>query len=98
MTRSELEAAVAAAIDTESVAGVRWWPGREMAPIAVRRWSSFARRHAPKRVTDEARIADLAEGLQAHFEPGTARTHRTEWRHLASKLATLLGKANPTID
>jgi hypothetical protein len=62
-----------------------------MAPIAVRRWSSFARRHSKsKHPTVEDRVLDLAKGLQAHFEPDTPYTPLSEWLHLAGILATLL--------
>ena len=90
MTRSEVEHAAAAAIDAESKVGIRWWPGAEMAPIAVRRWSSFSRRHKTKRPTVEDRTLDLAKGLQAHFEPDPQGTPFSEWLHLARILAQVL--------
>jgi hypothetical protein len=71
MTRSEVEDALAAAIDAESATGIPWgWPSSEMASIAFRRWSSFARRHkTAKRPTLEDRVIDLEKGLQSHYEP-----------------------------
>jgi hypothetical protein len=87
MTRSELESAVAAAIDAQSEVGLRWWSGSEMAPIAIRRWSSFARRVRRKNSKAEDRALDLAKGLQAHFEPAKLRTPLSEWLHLATILA-----------
>jgi len=91
MARSDVERALAAAIDAESQVGIRWWPGAEMAPVAFRRWSSFARRHPKaKRPTAEDRVLDLAKGLQAHFEPDTPYTPLSEWLHLAGILARVL--------
>jgi len=87
MTRQDLENALASRIDEESQVGIRWWPGKEMAPIAYRRWSSFSRRHPQHRTTFNDRIRDLAKGLQAHFEPDVPYTPDAEWVHLA----TLLG-------
>jgi hypothetical protein len=93
MTRSEIETALAAAIDAESSVGIRWWPGREMAPFAFRRWSSFARRHKKTRqATAEDRVLDLAKGLQTHFEPDIPYTPLSEWLHLARRLADVFGK------
>jgi hypothetical protein len=63
-----------------------------MAPIAFRRWSSFARRHKTKRPTLEDRVLDLAKGLQAHFEPDTPYTPLSEWQHLARILADVFAK------
>jgi hypothetical protein len=94
MTRSEIETALAAAIDAESAVGIRWWPGREMAPLAFRRWSSFARRHKKTRqATAEDRVLDLAKGLQSHFEPDTPFTPLSEWLHLARRLADVFSKS-----
>jgi hypothetical protein len=68
MARDDVECALATAIDAESRVGLRWWPGAVMAPVAFRRWSSFARRHPKaKRPTTDERVLDLAKGLQAHF-------------------------------
>ena len=87
MTRSELEQALAAAIDGESAVGLPWWPGAEMAPIAFRRWSSFARRNKIRQPTAEDRVRDLAKGLQAHFDPENLDCPPGEWLHLARILA-----------
>jgi hypothetical protein len=87
MLRDELEKILAALIDAESAIGIRWWPGEDMAGIAVRRWQSFARRHNTKSPTEEDLVQDLATGLQAHFEPDIPYTPRSEWLHLARKLA-----------
>jgi hypothetical protein len=87
MTRSEVETVLAAAIDAESSVGFSWWPGKEMAPIAFRRWSSFKRRHKSKRTTAEDRAVDLAKGLRAHFEPTVLYTPMSDWLSLARKLA-----------
>ena len=88
--RSEVETLLADSIDAESKVGIRWWPGCEMAPIARRRWFSFARRHKTKQPTREDRVLDLAKGLQAHFEPDVPYTHWSEWLHLANVLAAVL--------
>jgi hypothetical protein len=92
MGRNEVETALAAAIDAESIVGIRWWPGSEMAPIAFRRWSSFLRRNGAKHPTLELRILDLAKGLQAQFEPGGLYTPLSEWLHLARVLADVFGR------
>jgi hypothetical protein len=86
MTRAEIEAGLAEAIDAESATGFRWWPGNEMAPIAYRRLVSFARRNAAKHPTDEQRAVDLVKGLQAHFEPEIPYTSPGDWLHLARML------------
>jgi len=87
MTRVDVENALAAIIDAESQVGIRWWPGAEMATIAFRRWSSFARRHTKaKHLTEDDQVLDLPKGLQAHFEPGTPYTTCREWLHLADIL------------
>jgi hypothetical protein len=83
MTRPEIEKALAAAIDTASQAGAPWWPGSEMAPIAFRRLTSFARRKKLKKPKLDDRALDLAKGLQAHFEPDIPYTHPSEFLHLA---------------
>jgi hypothetical protein len=92
--RSEAETALAATIDAESANGIRWWPGGEMAPIAFRRWSSFARRHKTKRPTVEDRTLDLAKGLRAYFEPDIPYTPVSEWIYLARVLAAEFGRLN----
>src|SRR4051812_32423644 len=91
MERDDLEALVAAVIDAESAAGIRWGPGAEMATVAVRRWSSFQRRHKTKRPKDEDWVHDLAKGLAAHFEPETPFTPPSEWLHLAGRIAAVFG-------
>lgn len=96
MRRDEIERALAAAIDAESQAGLRWWPGAEMASIAFRRWVTLVRRHPSARTSKaEDQVLDLAKGLQAHFEPGAPYTHKSEWRHLAEILARVLVSENP---
>jgi hypothetical protein len=92
MTRPEMEAALAAAIDAESAVGIRWWPGREMAPVAFRRWSTFSRRNKAKHPTTEDRVLDLGKGLQAHYEPDVPYTPLSEWLHLARVLAAVFEK------
>jgi hypothetical protein len=94
MMRFDAQSELAAAIEAESKVGLRWWPGIEMAPIAVRRWFSFERRHKTKRTTIEDRVLDLAKGLQAHFEPDTPYTPLSEWLHLARMLGQVF--ANTT--
>lgn len=62
-----------------------------MAPVVIRRWSSFARRHPKaKHATTEARVLDLAKGLQTHFEPAMPNTPLSEWLHHAGILARVL--------
>lgn len=91
MARVDVERELAAVIDAESQAGIRWWSGAEMAPVAFRRWTSFARRHPKaKRPTLDDRVLDLAKGLQTHFEPDTPYTPLNEWLHLAGILARVL--------
>src|ERR1700687_5046351 len=86
MTRSDVEKALAATIDTTDWES-RWWPGAEMAPVAYRRWFSFSRRHKSKRPTMEDRVLDLSKGMQAHFEPDIPFTSVSAWLHLAKTLA-----------
>jgi hypothetical protein len=94
MARVDVERALAVAIDAESQVGIRWWPSAEMAPVAFRRWYSFARRHKAKRRTVEDRVLDLAKGLQAHFEPDIPYTPLSEWLHLARILAQVLASGS----
>ena len=95
MARDDVERVLAAAIDAESQVGIRWWPGAVMAPVAFRRWSSFAHRHPKvKRPTAEDRVLDLAKGLQAHFESNTPYTPLSEWLHLAGILKRVLGSVS----
>ncbi|RIK82784.1 MAG: hypothetical protein DCC68_05300 [Planctomycetota bacterium] len=77
-------------IDAYSKAGIGLWNGAEIAPIAVRRWSSFDRRHKTKHPTTADRVSDLAKGLQAHYEPDMPYTHMTEWMNLAELIAKFL--------
>ncbi len=90
MTRTELEASLALVIDTESTTGIRWWLGKEMAPIAVRRWFSFSRRYKAKQPTYDAQVNDVAKGLQSYFEPNVSYTPFSEWVHLSCKLPEIL--------
>jgi hypothetical protein len=93
MARSDVESALAAAIDAESQLGIRWWPGSDMAPIAVRPWPSFARRRPKvKHPTVEDQVLDLAKGLQAYFEPDTPYTPLSEWLHRAGVLARVFAR------
>ena len=90
MTRTDVESRLAAAIDAESKVGLCWWPGIEMAPIVVRRWTSFNRRNKSKHPSVEDRVLDLAKGLRAHFEPDIPYTPLSEWLHLARILAKVI--------
>src|SRR5947209_3658528 len=89
MTRAEIEVMLADVVDDPGNGGF-WWPGTEMASIAYRRWTSFARRSRSKRPTEEEWVLDLAKGLQAHFEPNRLYTPMTDWLHLARALAGVL--------
>lgn len=93
MMRSDLESALASAIDSDPEIG---WAGIEMAPIAFRRWSSFKHRHKAKSPTIENRVIDLAKGLQAHFEPKIPYTPFSEWIDLARTLAKVLAHDDGT--
>jgi hypothetical protein len=79
-----------------NAAGDNWGSlGEEIARTAIRRWSSYDRRHKKaKRVTDDARVLDLVKGLQAHFEPDIPYTHPTDWRALAEALAEALRQSH----
>ena len=81
-----------AAVEALREAGDSWWPGEQLAPVALRRWRSFSRRNKAKQPTDEMRVIDLAKGLQAHYEPDFPYTHPTDWRHLATALAGVLSR------
>ena len=94
MTRSEVESALAAAIAADSALGIAWWPGCEMAPIAFRRWSSFARRHQQKQPTFEDRVHDLEKGLRSHYEPDIPYSPPGGWLRLARLLAPILAGQN----
>lgn len=90
---AELIAALVAAVDgiTAGGDGLRWWPGVDVAPIAYRRWRSFARRNKSKTPTHEQRVLDLVKGLQSHFESDKPYTHVSDWLSLAEPLADVLG-------
>jgi hypothetical protein len=92
MSRQALIPNLVAVVERLNAAGASWgWPGVDIARIAVRRWDSYSRRHNKvKHVTDDARVADLAKGLQAHFEPDIPYTHPSDWRALATALAEAL--------
>jgi hypothetical protein len=93
MTRSKIEAALAAAIDADSATGIPWWPSSEMASIAFRRWSSFARRHKKtKRPTFDDRVVDLEKGLRSHYEPEIPYSPPGEWLRLSRLLAATLAE------
>lgn len=98
MTRAEVEQALATAIDAESMRGIRWWPGKEMAPIAYRRWVSVSRRCKGRHLTVEERLLDLAKGLQARFEPDGLFTPLSEWLHLARLLAAVFVRCEKASD
>lgn len=87
---SEIIAALAAAVDHISASGDEWWPGEQVAPIAYRRWHSFARRNKSHTPTHEQRVNDLIKGLQSHFQPDIPYTDVNDWRSLAEPLARLL--------
>jgi len=93
MTRSDVEKALAATIDTTDWE-FRLWPGVDMAPIAYRRWVSFSRRHKTKRPMMEDRVLDLSKGMQAHFEPDIPNTSMSAWLNLARVLAEILAKSD----
>jgi hypothetical protein len=81
-------ASLAAIVERLNATGDSWWPGAEIAGVAIRRWDSYPRRHPKaKRVTHDDRVLDLAKGLQEHFEPDTPCTHPSDWRALALALA-----------
>jgi hypothetical protein len=65
--------------------------------VALRRWSTFTRRHpAPAPDTLSARAEDLARGLLARCGPRTgsgAPIEITDCRHLARRLAHVLSTA-----
>lgn len=92
MSRESIESALAAEVERLR-AEFPWWPGFEIAPVAYRRWGTFARRNKAKRPTRDDRIHDLVKGLQAAFEPDIPYTHYNDWRALAERLATVLETA-----
>ena len=97
MTRSQIQNALAVAIDTTDWE-FRWWPGVDMAPIAYRRWFSFSRRYKGKHPKMEERVLDLSKGMRAHFEPDIPYTSESAWLHLAQVLAHILMKAETEAD
>ncbi len=90
MTQAEIETEVARIVDVESEVGIRWWPGEKMAPIALRRWRSYARRQRGRSANLDDRIVDLAKGLQSHFGPDAPSTPFSEFLHLSRLLAVVL--------
>jgi hypothetical protein len=92
MSREASIAALTAVVERLNAAGDIWeCAGEEIARIALRRWSSYERRHPKqKRVSDDHRILDLAKGLQSHFEPDTPFTPFSDWSRLAEALAEVL--------
>jgi hypothetical protein len=94
MTRSEAEAAVAAAIDADKAAGNYWWRSDDMASVAFRRWSSYARRHK-KNPSFEDRVVDLEKGLRNQYETDPIYSEPGEWLRLARLLAPLLDSRCP---
>lgn len=92
MSNEVLMASLVKVIEGLNATGAHWgWPGTEIAGIAIRRWDTFSRRHPKtKHATIDQRVLDLAEGLQAHFEPDIPYTHPTDWRDLAESLSQAL--------
>lgn len=92
MARDALIPNLVAAVERLNAAGDSWgWAGEEIARIAIRRWDSYSRRHSKaNRITSDARVVDLAKGLQTHFEPDIPYTHPSDWRALAEALAEVL--------
>ena len=98
MARSEIESALAAAIASDpgdpGHDGTPKQPSdfaREMASLAFRRWSSFARRHKKtKHPTFEDRVVDLEKGLRSHYEPDIPYEPPGEWMRVARFLAAIL--------
>jgi hypothetical protein len=88
VTRTRIEAALIDAIERLRADGDPCWPGEEVAPIAYRRLTTFARRNRSKAPSEEHRVRDLVKGLQAHFEPDIPYTHSDDWRALAIILVT----------
>lgn len=90
MPREGVEAELARAVERLRAEGASWWAGDVVAPIAYRRWTSFARRNKANHPNREQRVRDLAKGLQAHFEPDVPYTHPGDWQALAEALAAVL--------
>jgi hypothetical protein len=78
-----------AVVERLNASGDSWgWPADEISRIALRRWTTYARRHPKaKRVCHVDRVLDLAKGLQAHFESDTPYTPLSDWYGLAEALA-----------
>jgi hypothetical protein len=95
MNRTAVESRLAEVIDAEAADGTPWWPGSEMAMIAYRRLSTFARRNKSKQPTINARALDLSKGLKAHYEPQTHYTPHTEWMRLSRQLVSIYTLAEP---
>jgi len=79
-------------VERLKASGDSWgWPSVEIARVASRRWKSYSRRHEKtKRNAEDARVLDLAKGLQARFEPDIPYTHPSDWQALAQELAEVL--------
>ncbi len=92
MSREAILTSLVSVIQRLAAEGDPWgWPAAEIADIALRRWDSYGRRHPKtKRVSENARVLDLAKGLKAHFEPEVPYTHFSDWEHLAKTLAQAL--------
>lgn len=80
---------MAAAIDADVAAGNYWWPSDDMASVAFRRWSSYARRHK-KKPNFEDRVVDLEKGLRNHYEEDAIYSEPGEFLRLARLLAPVL--------
>ena len=94
MDRAAVELELAAVVERLREAGASWWPGVEIAPVAYRRWQSFARRSKMKQPSHQQRVLDLAKGLQSTFEPEALCTHPNDWQALAECLADVLQKVS----
>jgi hypothetical protein len=93
MTRENVESELAAAIDADTASGSPYWgPGSEMASIAFRRWSTFARRHKTKQPTFDHRVHDLAKGLRLHYQPDIQYAPESVYLELARVLAEILAR------
>jgi hypothetical protein len=96
MPHQDLIAKLAAVVARLNAADSWAWPGEEIAGVALRRWSSYARRHQKaKRATADERVLDLAKGLQARFEPDIPYTPLCDWRAFAGALAPELRAGTP---
>jgi hypothetical protein len=63
-----------------------------LASTALRRWRSFGRRSRERRLSDDARIEDLAKGLRDSLEPDRSLVGplMEDYRYLARVLAPVL--------